>query len=95
MDHGIEFCSEKRKRRADVCLQSNEQFVSLQEMLLAICNAQFDASPFIGNPTIQYKKKDIRFKNLVSVYCEYYLTQFITGHFIVGRFTDFYTISLG
>ena len=92
MNHGIESCSEKC--RAAVCLQSNEQFVSLQEMLLAICNAQFNASAFVGNPTIQYKEKDIRFKNLVSVCCEYCLTQFITGHFIVGWFTGFYTVSL-
>jgi len=70
MNHGIEFCSEKC--RAAVCLQSNEQFVSLQEMLLAICNAQFNASAFIGNPTIQNKKKDIRLENFVSVYCEYW-----------------------
>jgi hypothetical protein len=34
MDHGIEFRS--KKCRTDICLQSNERFVSLQEMLLAI-----------------------------------------------------------
>ncbi len=65
MKNGIEFCSEICC--AAVCLQSNEQFVLLKKMLLAICNTQFNASAFIGNPTIQNKKKDIRLKNFLGL----------------------------
>jgi hypothetical protein len=93
-DHEVEFGSEKCKRPAAVCMQSNEQFVSLQKILLAIRNTQFNASAFIGNPTIQNKEKDIRLKDFVSVYHEYSLTLFIVGHLIVGWFTAFYTVSL-
>ena len=65
MNHGVEFCSEEFP--PDVCVQSDEQFIPLEEVLLAVCNAQFDAGAFIGDAAVQNEKKDIRLKHIVPV----------------------------